>query len=330
MKKSFAHKLILALSASVLLVPIKALALQVTVTIPPLAGMIAPLLDEDDQIEVLLKPGVSPHGFQIKPSQLSTLQQSDLLITAGTPVDAWVNKFAGRVSAKQIHLADLTEVEKLPLRMGGVWEKKISPAMQAKLKQQTHDSHSHDGHDHGDLAYDGHIWMSMHNAQILVHETAELLKQLKPNKQAQIEQAKTKWLGRLQQQDQQNQQRLNSLKDKAFLVLHDAFQYFEHHYGLNGVGSVRLNPEVPPSLKRITELRAKLTKEQVQCVFQEPQFPGKQLQRLAGGTSAKIGTLDPMGTLYIMQSDDKKAAFMSYDRFTEKLTDAFVSCLERE
>ena len=312
-------------ASSALLNSMSAQALQVTVTIPPLAGMIAPLLDENDKIEVLLKPGVSPHGFQIKPSQLGILQSSDLLITAGTPVDAWVDKFANRIGAKQIHLAELQATERLPLRKGGVWEKKLPKMLQQSEERHDH-SHGHDEHSTA-LSFDGHIWMSMHNAQVLVEEVTQVLSQLKPQKSQQIDMAKQQWLARLREQDQSNQQRLAPLKDKAYLVLHDAFQYFEHHYGLNGVGSVRLNPEVPPSLKRITELRSNLVSKKVQCVFQEPQFPGKQLQRLTSGTSAKIGTLDPMGTMYIMQAGGKSATFMNYDRFTEKLTDAFVDCL---
>lgn len=328
MKKILARKLNPALfSLFALLVPMNVQALQVTVTVPPLAGMIAPLLDEGDQIEVLLKPGVSPHGFQIKPSQLRTLQESDLLLSIGSPVDAWIEKFANRIAATQIHLADIDGVEKLPLRRGGVWEKKLPKNLSI---ESTNHSHGNNTQSDEPLSFDGHIWMSMHNAQAMVNETAKRLKQLKPHKTAQIQQAKQKWLARLQQQDKLNKQRLAPLQDKAYLVLHDAFQYFERHYGLRGVGSVRLNPEIPPSLKRITELRKKLLNENVQCVFQEPQFPGKQLQRLTSGTAARIGTLDPMGTIYIMQSANKEARFMNYDRFSEKLTDAFVNCLSAD
>ncbi|BBP46535.1 zinc ABC transporter substrate-binding protein [Thiosulfatimonas sediminis] len=294
-------------------------ALQITVTVPPLAGMIAPLLDQEDHIEVLLKPGVSPHGFQLKPSQLAVLQKTDLLLSVGTPVDAWVTKFAARIQAKQLRLADLTAVEKLPMRIGGIWEKSLGD------KHAGHD-HEHDDHSNP-LSFDGHLWMSMSNARQLIMQTAQVLRVLKPHKAQQIALAQEQWLAQLQAQDEQNRARLQAVQDKAFLVLHDAFQYFEHQYGLNGVGSVRLNPDVPPSLKRIAELRERMIAGKVACIFQEPQFPSKPLQRLAAGTSAKLGILDPMGTLYIKQSAEPQEAYMLYDQFSEQLTAAFVACL---
>lgn len=320
-------QLLLLVTVSSFVVP--AQALQVTVTIPPLAGMIAPLLDEDDKIEVLLKPGVSPHGFQLKPSHLRILSKSDLLITAGSPVDAWVNKYAQRVAANKIRLADLTAIEKLPVRKGGLWERKPGKAV-VEDEHGDHDDHDqHDHHGHDELNYDGHIWMSMNNARQAVRAASEWLQKQQPQKASAYRQREADWLAKLDQQDRLNRQRLQTVQDQAFFVLHDAFQYFEHHYQLKGVGSVRLNPEIPPSLKRLSELREKIQHNQVKCVFQEPQFPSKQMQRLTEGTDTKIGSLDPMGTSYLLakKGTGSQKNYLLYDRFSAYLTDSFMRCL---
>ncbi|MBN2646173.1 MAG: zinc ABC transporter substrate-binding protein [Thiotrichales bacterium] len=303
-----------AICASALALP--AAAVQITVTIPPLAGMIAPLLEPEDRIEILLKPGVSPHGFQLKPSHWQSLQNADLLLRVGSPVDAWVNKPAQGISATHLALSELAGVQTLPIRQGGLWEKKM---------------HSHspeEGGEHSALRYDGHLWMAPHNAELMVRAASAWLQKQSPEKAGLYQQREQAWLAKLQEQDQQNQQQLAEVRNMGFLVLHDAYQYFEAHYGLKGVGSIRLNPEVPPSLKRMQALRARVQESDVQCVFQEPQFPTKQVEALTAGTSAKIGMLDPMGTQYLLAEPKARAqGFLYYDDFTRYVTRSLTECL---
>ena len=65
--------------------------------------------------------------------------------------------------------------------------------------------------------------------------------------------------------------------------------------GGNAVGSISINPEVPPSGKRLSELRRKIMSLVAVCVFAEPAFDTRLVDNLVEGTSARIGTLDPEG-----------------------------------
>ena len=65
---------------------------------------------------------------------------------------------------------------------------------------------------------------------------------------------------------------LEPIAGKPYIVFHDAFQYLERRYGLNVVGSISINPEVPPSAKRLTDLRRKIQSLGAVCVFAEPAF----------------------------------------------------------
>ena len=86
-----------------------------------------------------------------------------------------------------------------------------------------------------------------------------------------------------------------SIKDKPYIVFHDAYQYFEKVFGLNAVGSIALEDDVATSPKQISYIRNKIIKSNVSCVFQEPQFDSKLVKTVVEGTDAKIGTLDPLG-----------------------------------
>ncbi len=57
-----------------------------------------------------------------------------------------------------------------------------------------------------------------------------------------------------------------------------------------------LNPEISPTPKRIKEIKSKILKESIKCVFKEPQFPSKIVQTIINDTNAKEGLLDPLGT----------------------------------
>lgn len=292
--------------------------LNITVTIPPLAGMIAPLLQPDDNIVILLQEGASPHGFALKPSHLKLLSESDVNLAIGTPVDAWAQKSLQRYVDKTLLLNALPDIERLPIRQGGLWEKKLPAG------KESHD-HGHDHHQHSEMRFDGHLWMSIPNAKILIEAFVERLKTLRPEQSVMIEQATQDWLAKIAQAQNRVQQLLANEKAKPFMVLHDGFQYFEHHFGLNGIGSIRLNPEVQPSVKRLLSLRRTLQEQNVQCIFKEPQFPDKQIVTLAENTSVKIGELDPMGYVYAKQN---QADFVNYDQFILSLGQSYASCLQ--
>ena len=47
----------------------------------------------------------------------------------------------------------------------------------------------------------------------------------------------------------ENKTRLKDIKTKPFIYFHDAFQYFETTYGLNGVGTISVEPDESPCEK---------------------------------------------------------------------------------
>ena len=49
--------------------------------------------------------------------------------------------------------------------------------------------------------------------------------------------------------------RLAAVTDRPYVVFHDAYQYFEHRYGVNAVGAITINPTVRPSARRLGEIQ---------------------------------------------------------------------------
>ena len=51
---------------------------------------------------------------------------------------------------------------------------------------------------------------------------------------------------------------LAPIKDKPYVVFHDAYQYFEKAFGLNAVGSVALEGDIASSPKQISFIKDKI------------------------------------------------------------------------
>lgn len=316
-------------------------ALTVTVSVTPLAGIIAPLLGEKDSLKVVLKPGQSPHGFQMTPADMKRLASSDLLVWVDTPVDMWMKKAKDSVGVNALAMHDLKGLVEYPVRQGGVWEKHDHNTHEAEEDHTTeHEGHGHDDHDEHNhehehehetdeshaLKIDGHLWMSVENAILLVKKVSQALQELSPNEATQIAVREKQWLSKLQQTDLKVKEQLQTVSQVPYMVLHDAFQYFEKRYQLNGVGSIQLNPAVSPSLKRVKVLRDKIAAGDVQCVFKEPQFPQSKVLTVTKGLNVKIGSLDPLGFVKRNQSTDQ-ADYLLYDAFLLQLAGQFRDCL---
>ncbi|MEP2978057.1 MAG: zinc ABC transporter substrate-binding protein [Lentilitoribacter sp.] len=154
--------------------------------------------------------------------------------------------------------------------------------------------HDHDEHDHG--AFDAHVWLDPLNAKAIVHEIEETLAEVDPENAEKYEANAEALMAKIDALITEVSADLEPVKDKGFVVFHDAYQYFETRFGMSAVGSITVSPEVLPGAERISELHAKIKELNAVCVFSEPQFESKLVQTVTEGTNAKSGVLDPLGT----------------------------------
>jgi len=114
---------------------------------------------------------------------------------------------------------------------------------------------------------------------------------------------------------------LEPLADAPFVVFHDAYQYFEHRFGLRAVGSITVNPEASPGAARLTEIRDRIRDQGAACVFSEPQFEPRLVRVVVEGTDARAGVLDPLGADLAEGPD-------LYDTLLRGLAASLRDCLE--
>lgn len=309
---SFRHKSFLGLVLTGLCMPVW--ALNIVATIPPMGALALPFMADEDQIKVILTAGQTPHGFQMRPSHRFQLEQADIILAVGSGVDGWADKVLKSMPEKVIWMQNLPGLVKIEQRNDAKWPK----------HHHDEDEHSHaDEHAHEPtkLKQDPHIWLSPLNARLMAQAIAQKLSQASPKRSAEIEKDLQAWLADLQKLETQTRQDLQPVKSQPFIVLHDAFQYYERHFGLNGVGAIQINPELKPSLQKVLTLREQIQQQGVVCVFKEPQFPEKQVAYVVQDLAVNIGELDPLG---------RQLRLQPYLKLLQNLSDSFKQCLAKQ
>ena len=285
----------------------------VVASIKPLGFIASAIADGVTTTEVLLPDGASEHDYSLRPSDVKRLQGAELVVWVGPEMEAFMQKSVGQLpQQKQVTLATLAAVKPLLMKGGD----------DDDGDHEGHDHHaekSEEDHHHGE--YNMHIWLSPEIARLSAVAIHDKLVELMPENKTQLDANLQKFESELASTDKQVGTVLAPLKGKGYFVFHDAYGYFEKHYGLTPLGHFTVNPEIQPGAQRLHEIRTQLVEHKAVCVFAEPQFRPAVINAVARGTNVRSGSLDPLG---IGVAPGKN----SYMQFLTGLANQYASCLK--
>lgn len=290
----------LSLLVPALCLPVSAYAADapvVVTSIKPIHSLVSSIMQGVGTPELIVDGASSPHTYNLKPSNARALQDAKVIFWVGHGLEAFLEKplEALGTDASIAELDDAPGLVKLKFREGGAFEPHDDG-------DEAHDDgHDHDGaetaghgdgdHDHGE--FDTHLWLDPANAKAMASEITTTLVAADPAN-ALTYQANAKALDdRLEALDKEIADIVAPVKDKPFVVFHDAYQYFEHRYGIRVAGSITVSPETIPGAERVSEIHRKVADLGATCVFAEPQFEPRLVDVVIEGTRAKSGVLDP-------------------------------------
>lgn len=289
---------------------------KVAVSIQPLHSLAAAVMQGVGSPDLLVTGAASEHTYALKPSDARKVAQADLLVLVDERHEAFLEKpLKARDDKKQRNLimAELPGMRILPPRKGGAWEPE---------HEERGDDHqdAEPAHHHGNL--DGHVWLDPTNARVMTAALAATLAEMDPVNAAAYARNAQAVATRLEILDNTLRSRLSPLAGQPYVVFHDAYQYLETRYGLTPAGAITIDPERPPSAKRMAALRQRLSFAQAPCVFREPQFPAPVVEILAQSVNGRVGLLDPQGA-------DLPPGPDQYFTLMERLADSLNACLGR-
>lgn len=278
----------------------------VLASVRPLGFIAAAIADGVMPTEVLLPDGASPHDFALRPSDIQRMRTADLVVWVGPEMEAFMTKSAAQLPPnRQVEIATLPAVK----------------PMLIKGSDDDDDDHDHDDGDHHHGEYNMHVWLSPEIARetaIVIHNK---LVQLVPQKKQQLDANLSHFEESLTKADKNLGSILQPVQGKGYFVFHDAYGYFEKHFGLSPLGHFTINPEIQPGAQRLHLIRTQLVEQKATCVFAEPQFRPAVITAVAQGTKVRMGTLDPLGSGIELGAD-------SYVNFLSQLTNQYLSCLK--
>ena len=266
-----------------------AAAPQIVVSIKPIHALVAAVSDGVTTPTLLMRGAASPHDFALRPSDARRLSQADIVIWIGESLEAPLAKATATIAgdATVVSLMERPEMALLTRRHGGT---------------------------------DPHLWLDPGNAAAIASVVEAALAGLDPDNAAIYAANGARLRDDLARLDAELAASLAPVKQTPFAVFHDAYQYFERHFGLNAVGAVTLDPEQPPGARRLVEIRATIRETGARCVFAEPQFPLDLLSIVIEGTDARVAILDPLGA-------DLPAGAGAYFAIMRGLAAALSECL---
>ena len=302
--------------------------LRVTVSIPPAHSLVAQVMEGVGEPQLLLSGGASPHHFAMRPSHARTLQNADVVFWIGPGFEGWMARPVASLPEKTvvISLGAAQGLTRRTLRKGGVWERHSHDAdahEEHSPEKHTHDAHAHDKqgdhsdhrHDdhtdhsnherkavaHGRLQWDDHttdqhFWLDPKNAAAWIERIVRVLVERDPSNAERYKANAFAALQNLAALEERIEAILAPVRAAPFIVFHDAYLHFEARFGLNAAGSISLPDAGAPGPARLAAIREKIAETGAICVFTEPQFPSKLARMATGGTAARIGELDPIGT----------------------------------
>jgi len=271
--------------------------LRVVTTIFPIYCFASGVIGSDGEVQNLLPPNVSPHDYQLSPSDLRKIKDADAVIMNGLGLDNWVTKALDQKKKQRlIVLGDLLNKDDLI----------VTPA---DLDLEGKHKHAHE-HQHGPA--NPHIWL---DPTLAVQCVSNIVNGIGASNPAYGKNGEA-YVTRLKKLDADLTSQLAPVRNKPFITQHDAFPYFVRHYELKQVGVIEPTPDVPPAPHFLADLLKVIREKNVQVIFNDPRSSprlAKQIAKDAKIRTAELdtlesGKLDPQGYEQGMRRDAETLA----------------------
>jgi ABC-type Zn uptake system ZnuABC Zn-binding protein ZnuA len=258
--------------------------MRVVASIPPLAGLVGPLLPEGSVLTVMVGPTQSAHGFELTPSQVAEARRADLVCVVGLGLDVQVERALGSgAGARIIRFSDLIgPIEPAEGEEG------------AGADEEDHPVGEHD-HDHGPV--DPHLWLDPHLARRFVVGAADAIAKARghASPDAPLQEALAQLLQAIDDIDAEYRARLAPFQGAAIINTHDAFGRLAERYGLRIGAVIQPLGTQEPTMESLSAAAHAVSREGARAIFVEPQTSGAAARRLAEVTGVPVGALDPLG-----------------------------------
>lgn len=310
---------------------------KVVTDILPVHGLVSAVMGDLGTPTLLIAPGGSAHSAALKPSGARALQSAQLIVRIGpelTPgLDAKIDALAPGI--RDMQLLDIDGTHQLAPRKAAVFDDHEADGHEDHADEE-HDAHAHDddehddhageehgedehAHAHGDL--DPHAWLDPGNAVLWTHAIANTLSELDAPNAATYKANAEAAARAIDSAAAEVADALGPLKDRPYVVFHDAYQYFDVFFDTTAIAALMTLEAASPSVARVRAVQEAVVAKGAVCMFIEPQYSDSLVRSLQEAIGARVATIDPLGAS-IPQGKD------AYPTLIRTLGQATADCLQ--
>ncbi|MFA5995391.1 MAG: zinc ABC transporter substrate-binding protein [Patescibacteria group bacterium] len=232
--------------------------LTIVTTLYPLYDFAKQVGQANVNVVLLLPPGVEPHSFEPKPSDVVKINEADVFVYTGSFMEPWAaDIIAG--SDKNLKIVDAS----VGIEM---------------MKEADHEP-----------GVDPHIWLDFANAKIIVNNITQALIAQDPANSTFYQTNAKNYNNQLTELDNHYAKTLATCKSNEIIYGgHYAFGYLAKKYQLNYTAAQGLAPDAEPTATDLINLVDQIKQNQIAYVFYEELASPKIAETLANETAAKL------------------------------------------
>jgi len=231
-------------------------------------------------VTLLVPMGADPHDWEPTIRDREKLQKADVIIVNGIGYEHWLDSF------------DSNDNQGILVDTSNGISTLDSEKHDDHTKEDDHDGHEEDKHNHGEL--DPHIWLNPVYAQLQVKNIANALSNSDPTNKNYYQSNAVIYNKELDLLDSKIKTELSGCKTD-FITFHNAFSYFSEEYGLTQHTIISSNDShgevTPQTLENIISLARELN---IKVIFAEESTSTKTSQVIADEIGGKVLVLSPL------------------------------------
>ena len=264
--------------------------IKIVSTITPFASIANYIGWEHVEVNSIIQPGFSPHSFEMKPSDIKNLHDSDLILSTWLELDNFIIE---KISQKNIlELKDSIELLE--------WHDHHNHHEDEHHEDEHHEDEHHEDEHHEDehhedeeIFFDPHFWLSLENGKIIAKNIWDNLKQIDPENIQYYENNVNRFIA---QADELKNNYQNAVSTQDFIIFHEAFNYLFNEFNISDKNVLVLEETAgrEPSVWEMKIIIDEINQRDVKTIFKEPQFESKLIETLTSDYQLELYILDPL------------------------------------
>lgn len=248
--------------------------IRITATVTMVADLARAVGGDRVEVEALMGPGVDPHLYKAAASDVSKLQQADVIFYSGLLLEGKMQDIFNKLARSKRFVYAVTET--IPV------ERLLEPPEFA-------------GH------YDPHVWFDVTLWKLCVDTVLNGLREADPGGKDFYEKRAVETRTRLDELHAWALKKASELpaERRILVTSHDAYNYFGRAYGFQVVGLQGISTVTEAGLADMAKLSDFIKQKKIKAVFVESSVPHHTIERISKDTGVKIGGelfSDAMGT----------------------------------